>query len=416
MKIKFFDKIKMLFSNNFEEYIRKFYTGENVSLVYKDSDYLKTSTFFACLRILAETFASCPIFEYRKNGEDRERTNDTGLYEILHDQPNSIMSAYNYLEAIMYNINLGGNAISIKMTNKYNQIVGLYPIEYTRVNIKPSSDLTSLEYEIDNKYLYKRENIFHVPNISTNGIIGMSLLEYASSILDICKSTENFLKRFYENGALPTGVFEHPSFMKEEAYQRLKESIKKEFTGLQNAGVPIILEDGMKFTQMTMKFVDAEFLANRKFNIEEICRICRVPLHMVQSLDRATHSNIEQQSLEFIMYTMLPHFKRFENCVNSQLLTKEQRKAGYYFEFNIAALIRGDIQSRYEAYSKGRQWGFLSINDIRRLENMPSIGEGGDVYLQPLNMVNVNQPTEQIDKVKKEIDDILNEKEKICHI
>jgi HK97 family phage portal protein len=149
------------------------------------------------------------------------------------------------------------------------------------------------------------------------------------------------------------------------------------------AGVPMLLEEGLKWAQTTINPIDAQLLESKYFQIEDICRIYRVPQHLVNKLDRSTNNNIEHQALEFVMYTMLPIFKRFEDNINAQLLTPEQRKKGLYFEHKIDGLLRGDAKSRAEAYAAGRQWGWLSVNDIRRLENMPAI-ENGDIYLQPV--------------------------------
>jgi HK97 family phage portal protein len=173
---------------------------------------------------------------------------------------------------------------------------------------------------------------------------------------------------------------------------------------MENAGVPMLLEDGMKFNQLTMRLADAELLASKKFQTEEICRIFRVPPHLVQNLDRSTNNNIEHQSLEFAMYTMLPKFKRWEGCINSQLLTKAQRDAGYYFEYNMAALTRGDQKSMADAFAVGRQWGWLSVNDIRKLLNMNRI-ENGDIYLQPMNMIEAGKQAVE-DQGKKILDEI----------
>lgn len=154
---------------------------------------------------------------------------------------------------------------------------------------------------------------------------------------------------------------------------------------MSNSGIPIILEDGLDFQQLNMKPSDAEFLESKKFQIEEICRFFGMSPHMIQHLDRMTFNNVEQLSLEFVKYTMAPYFSRVENAINSQLLTLDQRNKGYFFEFNIEALLRGDIKSRYEAFSKARQWGWLSVNEIRQKENLNRI-DGGDRFLEPMNM------------------------------
>lgn len=157
-----------------------------------------------------------------------------------------------------------------------------------------------------------------------------------------------------------------------------------------------------------MKLTDAQFLESKRFRIEDVCRIFRIPLHLVQDLTRSTNNNIEHQSLEFIVYTMLPWFKRWEENLNLQLLSKESRRKNRYFEFNISGLLRGDIKTRYEAYAQGRQWGWLSVNDIRRLENMNQI-PNGDIYLEPLNMGEAGKQQEQLKALREEVFNLISE-------
>jgi len=356
---------------------------------------LRFSAVFGCLRVLAETFASASIFEYKKNknNDDREKTNDTGWLDILKNSPNSDMSGFNFREMAMYQINTGGNFYAYKTPGQYGGVVGLNPLDWKNVEIARDPSTLKLTYKTGgtNPQIYTRDNLFHVPGPSVNGINGMSPIEYAAQAIRLGMQYEQFGIQFYKNGAIPSGVFQQPTFLKDEAWKRLKEDLRKNYQGLLNAGTPLLLEDGLQFKELTMKLADAQLLECKKFQIEDICRIYRVPLHLVQNLDRATNNNIEQQSLEFVMYTMLPHFKRWEECINHQLLTKKQRDAGYYFEFNVSSLLRGDSKSMADAFAVGRQWGWLSVNDIRRMLNMNNV-TGGDIYLTPLNMQDVTKP------------------------
>lgn len=427
--MKFFERLGLLFSeskiNNLiesgvEKHIKDFNSGANI--IFSNDSQLAFSAVFACFRVLAETFASTSVQEFKKRPDgDREQTDDTGNYQVLHNKANNLMSAYNWAESSMYQLNSGGYSVSIRQKNYLGELVGLFPLDWKRVKIQFEKCTNELEYIIDNdsSKKLKREDVFHVIGPSVDGITGMSILEIASSASTLGLSYEKFGNSFFKNGAIPSGVFEHPSALNPESFKRFKEDLKKNYTGMMNAGAPMILEDGLKFNQLTMKLVDAEFLSSRKFQVEELCRYCRVPLHLVQSLDRATNNNIEHLSLEFVMYSMLPHFKRYESCINNQLLTPKQVRDGYYYEYNINSLIRGDMKSRYDSYSAGRQWGFLSVNDIRRLENMPRV-ENGNIYMQPLNMIEAGK--QQVDKeaIKQQIqdtstvsNDVKNEIEKI---
>ncbi|WP_051624053.1 phage portal protein [Clostridium akagii] len=384
---------KLIFGKTFQEKVSDFLTGNDLegdSTTGFNIDKvtaMKYSAVFGCVRVLGETFANTPAMLYRKdkNGE-RKETNDLAIYDILHNEPNSEMSPFNFKEMCMNSLNLGGNSVSQRLLNRKGELIGLYPYVYDRVEIHRDINTKKLIYTVDGKKDFSREEVLHIPGISFDGIVGLTPIEYAASAIRLGISYEQFGVNFYKNGANSTGAFKSPGVLEEVAFNRLKKELKTNYTGLKNTGTPMILEDGLEFQPFQIKPVDAQLLESKYFQIEDICRIYRVPQHLVNKLDRSTNNNIEQQSLEFVMYTMLPWFKRWEDNVNMQLLTREQRQAGYYLEFKADALLRGDIASRATYYAQGRQWGWLSVNDIHRLENMPSIGEPGNIYLQPLNM------------------------------
>jgi HK97 family phage portal protein len=368
---------------------------------------LKYNAVFACLRVLGETLASVPVHEYtKKSTGDRELTRVSGVEDILRYEPNEEMDAFAFKEMGMFQVNLGGNFVCFKKMSQGGKVLSLQPIEWQRVTIERNRDTRKIEYKIKTDGIekpYARKDLFHVPGPSFDGISGLSPIEYAAQAIRLGLTYEKFSVNFFKNGALPTGIFKHPGALKDEAYARLKADLTTGWGGLANAGRPIIAEGGLDFTPINMKMVDAELLASKRFQVEDICRIYRVPLHLVQNLERATFSNIEQQSLEFVTYTMLPWFKRWEDCINGQLLTKAQREAGVYIEFNMSGLLRGDAKSMAEAFAVGRQWGWLSVNDIRRLMNLNSIGSAGDIYLQPMNMIEAGTEIEP-DAAKKTLE------------
>ena len=413
--MKFFDRAKLVFNEgSFDRLIREFMEGKDNYTVSGDiavteNNGLKYSAFFACLRVLAETFASVPVKEYRKTPDGREETDETGWLDVLHNKANDEMTAYNLHETMMYQLNLGGNAVCEKILTRSGEPYALYPQQWQNVTIGRDETTKQLKYVIktDNntertKY---RDQIFHVPGPSVNGVTGMSILSFAAESVRLGLTYETYNRKFYKNSATPSGAFEHPGNLKEDAYQRLKKQLAENYQGLVNAGRPLLLEDGLKFNSLTIKPVDAELLSSKVFQIADLCRFCRVPLHLVNELSRSTNNNIEHQSLEFVMYTMLPHFKRFEGGINTWLLTKSQRKAGFYFEYNMSGLLRGDAKSMAEAFAVGRQWGWLSVNDIRRMLNMNSIGPSGDIYLQPMNMIEAGKQAVE-DQYKNIVDSI----------
>ena len=398
----------------FQKYSDDFLSGEEVptdnNLRIDTNTAMSFSAVFACNRVLSETLASCPLLLYEKDDKgNRHQVTDTAEYGLLHYAPNAEMTPVQFKEFGMTNINLGGNFIAQKVFNIHGELLELRPISWDRVRIDIDKATGRLLYFIDGKTEPKtRDEILHIPGLTLDGYIGITPLSYAALTIDIGLSQDKFERNFYHNRASTSGIFQYPNELGDEAFQRLKKDIKKNYTGLSNAGVPMILEGGGQFKEITMKLTDAQFLESKRFRIEDVCRIFRIPLHLVQDLTRSTNNNIEHQSLEFIVYTMLPWFKRWEENLNLQLLSKESRRKNRYFEFNISGLLRGDIKSRYEAYAQGRQWGWLSVNDIRRLENMNQI-PNGDIYLEPLNMGEAGKQQEQLKALREEVFNLISE-------
>lgn len=418
MKLK--DRVKLFLSPQnalfevLQKYSQDFLSGEeariNDNLKITADSTMSFSAVFACNRVLSETLASCPIMLYEKDSDgNRKQITDAAEYGVLHYAPNAEMTPSQFKEFGMCNINLGGNMIAQKVFNIHGELLELRPIAWDRVRIDIDKNTGRLLYFIDGKTEPKtRDEILHIPGLTLDGYVGITPLTYAALTIDIGLSQDKFESNFYHNRASTSGIFQYPNELGDEAFQRLKKDITKNYTGLSNAGVPMILEGGGQFKEITMKLTDAQFIESKRFRIEDVCRMFRVPLHLVQDLTRATNNNIEHQSLEFIMYTMLPWFKRWEENLNLQLLSKESKRKNRYFEFNISGLLRGDIKSRYEAYAQGRQWGWLSVNDIRRLENMNPI-ENGDRYLEPLNMSEAGKQQEQLKALREEVFNLINE-------
>ena len=363
---------------------------------------MKYSAVHACVRVLAETFAVVPAKIYRSTKDGgREEKNDISLYDILHNAPNDEMSPFDFATQRMVSLNTGGYSVCQRLVNYRGELVGLYPIKHENAAIRRKDG--KLVYNIRGDdgpwYPMERSKVFHVLGLSYDGITGLSPIEYMANTIALGLQYERFSNYLYKNNAASSGAFSVDGELSDTAYERLKRAIAERYQGLANTGKPLLLEGGMKYQGLTINPVDAQLIESKRFQIEDICRCYRVPLHLVQNLERATNNNIEHQSLEFVMYSMLPWFKRDEAAMRQQLLTKAQRDAGYYVEYKMDALLRGDAKSRAEAYAAGRQWGWLSVNDIRRLENLSPI-ENGDIYLQPSNMFEAGQVPSQSETAK----------------
>ncbi|MFA5130411.1 MAG: phage portal protein [Patescibacteria group bacterium] len=392
--MNFIDRLRIAFSNNFNERIAQFYKGEDdlgsAKMGGTPEAALKYAAVFACVRVLSETMATFPIgiFKRSKDGSKQPRS-DISLYKVLHDAPNPEMTPYNFKETMMMSLNLGGNAYAQIIRNSAGEIIGLYPLDWQKVEVIRNPDNT-IGYKIENgnsgQFTVKSRNeIFHIPGLSLNGINGLTPISYAEKAIELGLTYEAFGVNFYRNGANTSLVVTHPRTLSKIAKENLEDSLRKRNVGIANTGQLLIFEEGVTAKEMTIKPVDAQMIESKNFSLEDICRIYRVPQHLINKLDRSTFNNIEVQSTEFIIYTMLPWVMKWEENFSLQLFTPDQKKSGYFAEFKIDGLLRGDTISRYQAYSMGRQWGWLSVNDIRKLENMNPI-DNGDIYLEPANM------------------------------
>ena len=227
--------------------------------------------------------------------------------------------------------------------------------------------------------------MLHIPGLGFDGLVGYSPIAMAKNAIGMAIACEEYGAKFFANGATPGGILEHPGTIKDP--QRVRESWQNTFGGSGNANKVAVLEEGMKYTPISISPEQAQFLETRKFQINEIARIFRVPPHMVGDLEKSRYSNIEQQSLEFVKYTLEPWLVRWEQSMIRALISNSE-KAAYFIKFNVDCLLRGDYQSRMNGYAIGRQNGWMSANDIRELENLDRIPaeEGGDLYLINGNM------------------------------
>lgn len=357
--------------------------------VVTEQSAMQMTAVYACVRVLAEAVAGLPlhIYEYRSDG-GKQKAIDHPLYTLLHDEPNAEMSSFVFRETIMTHLLLWGNAYAQILRNGKNDIIGLYPLLPDKMTVE-RSDTGQLYYLYSsNKGQVKLEQgeVLHIPGLGFDGLVGYSPIAMAKNAIGLAIATEEYGSKFFANGANPGGVLEHPGTLKDPI--RIRESWNATFGGSSNAAKVAVLEEGMKYTPISISPEQAQFLETRKFQINEIARIFRIPPHMVGDLEKSSFSNIEQQSLEFVKYTLDPWVTRLEQSLTRALLNEEEKK-DYFIKFNVDGLLRGDYQSRMNGYATGRQNGWMSANDIRELENLDRISEedGGDLYLVNGNMM-----------------------------
>lgn len=358
---------------------------------------MQMTAVYACVRILSEAIAGLPLHLYRyKEDGGKEKAIDHPLYLLLHDEPNPEMSSFVFRETLMTHLLLWGNAYAQIIRNGKGEVIALYPLMPNKMTV--DRDEKGQLY-----YTYSRSNeeaktmdgsevklspsdVLHIPGLGFDGLVGYSPIAMAKNAIGMAIACEEYGAKFFANGAAPSGVLEHPGTIKDPA--KVRESWNSTFGGSANSGKVAVLEEGMKYTAISISPEQAQFLETRKFQINEIARIFRVPPHMVGDLEKSSFSNIEQQSLEFVKYTLDPWVIRWEQSLSRALFTPDEKK-GYFFKFNVEGLLRGDYASRMNGYATARQNGWMSANDIRELENLDRIPaeQGGDLYLINGNML-----------------------------
>ena len=357
---------------------------------------MQMTAVYSCVRILAEAVAGLPLhlYKYTQNG-GKEKAIDHPLYRLLHDEPNPEMSSFVFRETLMTHLLLWGNAYAQVIRNGKNEVIALYPLMPNKMSVDRDSN-GQLYYsyyrgadeairDTQNTVILKPSDVLHIPGLGFDGLVGYSPIAMAKNAIGMAIACEEFGAKFFANGAAPSGVLEHPGTIKDPS--RVRDAWQSQFGGSSNSGKVAVLEEGMKYTPISISPEQAQFLETRKFQINEIARIFRVPPHMVGDLEKSSFSNIEQQSLEFVKYTLEPWLVRWEQSMIRALISTSD-KAAYFIKFNVDGLLRGDYQSRMNGYAIGRQNGWMSANDIRELENLDRIPaeEGGDLYLINGNM------------------------------
>jgi len=344
---------------------------------------------YACVRVIAETVASLPLHVYQYTDEGSEKALSHPLYRILHDEPNSEMTSFILRETMLTHLLLWGNSYCQILRDGRGRILGLYPLLPEKMQVDRDNNGTLLyDYTAQGGSVarLRPEDVLHIPGLGFDGIIGYSPIALEKNAIGLGMAAEEYGSRFFSNGATPSGVLTHPNTVKNPA--ALRESWNAAYGGSANSGKVAILEENMKFERISMPNNEAQFLESRKFQVAEICRIYRVPPHLVGDLEHATFSNIEHQSISFAMHTIRPWLVRIEQAMNKTLFP-EREKGDFYVRFNIDGLMRGSYKERMDGYAIGRQNGWLSANDIRELENMNPLSDedGGNEYMVNGNMI-----------------------------
>ena len=364
--------------------------GSSAGKAVNERSAMQMTAVYACVRILAEAIAGLPLHLYRYADDGgKEKAVDHPLYMLLHDEPNPEMSSFVFRETLMTHLLLWGNAYAQIIRNGKGEVIALYPLMANRMTVDRDEN-GKLYYKYQRSgdeaitgnetVILSPSDILHIPGLGFDGLVGYSPIAMAKNAIGLAIAAEEYGSKFYANGAAPSGVLEHPGTIKDPS--RVRESWQNTFGGSGNSNKVAVLEEGMKYTPISISPNEAQFLETRKFQISEIARIFRVPPHMVGDLDRSTFSNIENMSLEFVQYTLRPWLVRWEQAIYRSLFSQEEKKT-YFAKFNVDGLLRGDYATRMQGYATAIQNGFMSPNDARTLEDWDLIPDemGGNLYL-----------------------------------
>ena len=373
--------------DGYRPYIGRTTSGNSVT----QRSSMQLTAVYCCVRVLAEGVASLPLVTYQeKKDGTKVRAVDHPLYYLLHDEPNPEMTSFSFRETLMTHLLLYGNAFAQIIRNGKGEVVALYPLMPDRMKVD-RDEHGHIYYEYMKQQdeaatmktgtvILSPEDVLHIPGLGFDGLVGYSPIAMAKNAIGMASACEEYGASFFANGASPGAVLEHPGVLKDP--EKVRTAWQEAYGGPHKANRVAGLEEGRKFTPISINPQEAQFLETRKFQIEEIARIFRVPLHLIGDLDHATFSNIEEQSLEYVQYTLQPWLIRWEQAIQRSLFTPEEKKT-MFCRFNVDGLLRGNYQSRMQGYSIGIANGFMSVNDVRALEQMDLIPdeEGGNTYM-----------------------------------
>jgi HK97 family phage portal protein len=367
-----------------------FFGRTNSGKRVNDRTAMQHTAVYACVRVLSEAIAQLPLHVYQYTDKGKERVPQHPLYFLLHDQPNPEMTSFVFRETLMSHLLIYGNAYAQIIRNGRGDVIGLYPLMPDKVKVDRDEhnrliyiysryDEANPNLKSQGDIVLRSEDVLHIPGLGYDGLVGYSPIAMAKNAIGLAIACDEYGATFFANGASPSGVLEHPGVIKNP--ERVRDAWQRAY-GSGNAHRTCVLEEGMKYTPISIPNNEAQFLETRKFQIEEIARLYRVPLHMIGDLDHATFSNVEHLSLDFVKYSLDPWIVRWEQGLQKALLS-DNEKGKYFVKFNVDGLLRGDYASRMQGYSVGIQNGFLCPNDVREFENMNLIPDekGGFTYM-----------------------------------
>lgn len=402
MPVSIWQKVKRFFASwpvDDDRWYTNYWPQETKSGAKVDeSTALGLPAVWACIRILSEDIGSLPLHLYTRQAQGKTRAANHPLYLLLHDRPNPEMSAMSFRETMASHILAWGNAYAEKELDALGRVKALWPWPPNKVEVHRDQNTRQIYYlvqvdESGQKKKFLREQVLHIPGLSFNGLVGYSPIGKLRESIGMAAALEEFGARFFGQGTNPGLVVSHPGKLSDQAHKNLKDSLTMAYSGLGKSHRLMLLEEGMRPEKIGIPPNEAQFIESKRFQLAEIARIYRMPLHKLQEYEKGmAFASVEQFSLDYVVGTLTPWLVRFEQGYNWQLFSTDLERRRYFWEHLVAGLLRGDLKTRYEAYAVGRNWGWLSADDIREFENMNPLPDGkGQIYLQPLNMVEAGE-------------------------
>lgn len=346
-------------------------TGQTVTV----DGSLALPAVFTCVRVLAESIGSMPLHLYRRaSSGDREQATDHPLHRIFRFAPNSYQTSLEAREFLTACVAMRGNGYAF-IERHDGVVAGLWPLHPARVQVIVDGTTITYRYsdEKGRTFLYDQEEVLHLKGLSTDGIMGLSPISTLRETIGAAQALEQYSNKFFANAARPSGVLTHPERLSPESGQRLRDQWDTLYSGSENRGKTIVLEEGMTWQAIGLTNEDAQLLESRRFNLQDILRVYRIPGHIAGDLSKASYNNIETLGSEFLNLTLSPWLRRIEERLDVQLLTEGEREAGFYFQHDASGLLKGGVKERYESYQVGLAAGFLSVDEVRRWENLPAM-------------------------------------------
>lgn len=347
----------------------------------------------ACISIISQSLAAVPLNVYRRttNG-GRERATDHPLYGVLHDAPNGVMTAFEARETLLASLLMTGNAYAVLEWNARGQVTGPHPLDPGRVAVE-RLESGRLRYRVTERAgvrVYLQDEILHLRyRLARDGVMGLSPIQLARETFNLALTQQDTAAGLAAKGNRPSGALVFPNAMGASGKNDALAALGAKISANSVTSNVLVLDGGAEWKSFSMTAKDAEFLESRKLTNLDICKIWGVPPTAVGILDHGTYSNVEMESRALVVRCLAPMARRVEQAMNIALLPAGSRKT-LFVEHDLAGLLRGDMKARYESYRIGREWGWLSPNEIRGWENLPEIDGGGE-YLSPLNMTPLNE-------------------------